>query len=263
MLLYFNNLGQLITAIPHGEPLRQLGELKLTVLFNQDYDLENTQMLVRYKTASSKTYDADVPMDKELNGYTFTQLTDGAGENIGSLHFDTTYQAYTVDLSDTYANQEAGNLKLVFTLNKTQTSNGQTTIVSSKKLDEISIYIADTLGLAPDSGLGMTLTEYNNLITYLTRLQNSSNLISSALSDIENIVNAAQNKIEVGTVNATNGNITNIVTDNLDADQITVVTLKSQLLELRDSLDNLIFDIKKSGDNVKIKGYLNSLLMSS
>lgn len=174
MLLYFNNEGKLVTISPHGEIPRQCGNLEIYVLFEQDYNLYNKQLWLRFKTPSKSTFEADMPMKYKDNQWEFKKLP---GESIGNLVDGKKYQVYYIKLTDTLANKESGNLELVLTLYESQNQINENdeeeeVIISTNVYGKTTIYIEETLGLAPYSGVGMTYTEYQSLLNYINKLQN-------------------------------------------------------------------------------------------
>ena len=194
MLIYFDNAGKLVTVSTHGEVPRQCGDLELYVLLNKNFNsdptkpgqdgqgIENRMMTVRFKTPSSHVFSEDYPATKNYNLWKFQKLP---GESIGSLIDGEEYYLFYFNLTDTYANKEAGNLELSFTMYK---------YVPTGELDEddepivtedtayrmqfgaVKIFIEETLGLAPYAGVGMTYTEYQSLMAFLNQLQDDVTL---------------------------------------------------------------------------------------
>ena len=72
-------------------------------------------MTVRFKTPSSHVFSEDYPATKNYNLWKFQKLP---GESIGSLIDGEEYYLFYFNLTDTYANKEAGNLELSFTMYK-------------------------------------------------------------------------------------------------------------------------------------------------
>ena len=190
MLFYYDNNGKLVTISPHGEIPRQGGALVLYVLMNKNFNdntndpgedgtgMQNRMMTARFKCPSEIVYSEDYPMALNEDLWEFKKLP---GESIGSLIDGETYYLFTVDLSDTYANKEAGNLDIVFTLYKYELENDEPVIDTSMtiNLGKATVFIEETLGLAPYSGVGMTYTEYQSLMAYLNQYQNTVNTLSS------------------------------------------------------------------------------------
>ena len=192
MIFYYDNTGKLITITPHGEIPRQGGALVLEVLLNKDFNststdtngffdglgIRNRMMKVRFKNKSSLVFSEDYIMETSPELYTFNKLP---GENIGALIDGEQYYRFTVNLSETYAIiSEAGNLELVFTLLKYDSTGGKNEVVTDSRktlqMGKATIYIEQTLGIAPCSGIGMTYSEYNSLMAFLNQLQNDVTL---------------------------------------------------------------------------------------
>ena len=234
MILYYDNTGKLLTIIPHGDIPRQMGALKLYILFDRDVDLANKQLLVNFKLPSSLVYyNEDYPAEKMIGLYQFHKIK---GENIGSLIDDGLYQCFYVDLSDTYANTESGNLSVALRLNTT-TENGEATeaeetfeVTNVQALGNVNIYIEETLGLAPHAGAGMTYSEYTSLLAFLNGLYS---MITDGTRDI-NVRNAFIKFLHVsetadfalgsvtdmnGTMNINSGGILNVAgTENVSGE---------------------------------------------
>ena len=173
MLIKFNNEGKLVTITPHGDIPRQCGDLKIYVLFDEDYDLNGKQLWLRYKTPSRSIFEADQPMEKEELLWEFNKLP---GENIGTLVDGKKYQMFSIDLTNTTANKESGNLEIVFTMYRIVVSfddegNEVSQLISTEMFGKTTIFIEETLGLAPYSGVGMTYSEYQTLINYINKIQ--------------------------------------------------------------------------------------------
>ena len=180
MLFYYDNNGKLVTISPHGEIPRQGGALVLYVLMNKNFNdnandpgedgtgMQNRMMTARFKCPSEITFSEDYPMTLNSELWEFKKLP---GESIGSLIDGEEYYLFTVDLSNTYANKEAGNLEIVFTLYKYEMENNEPVIDTSKtiNLGRATVFVEETLGLAPYSGVGMTYTEYQSLMALLTQ----------------------------------------------------------------------------------------------
>lgn len=173
MLLYFNKEGKLTTITPHGDIPRQCGDLKIYVLFEKDYDLHNKQLWLRFKSPSKSVFEPDEPMTKELTLWEFKKLP---GESVGNLVDGKKYQVFHIDLYDTLANKEAGNLEIVLTLYTVKISTDEEgnqflTREETSVFGKTTIFIEETLGLAPYSGVGMTYSEYQTLINHINKLQ--------------------------------------------------------------------------------------------
>lgn len=180
MLFYYDNNGKLVTISPHGEIPRQGGALVLYVLMNKNFNdnandpgedgtgMQNRMMTARFKCPSEITFSEDYPMTLNSELWEFKKLP---GESIGSLVDGEEYYLFTVDLSNTYANKEAGNLEIVFTLYKYEMENDEPVIDTSMtiNLGKATVFVEETLGLAPYSGVGMTYTEYQSLMASLTQ----------------------------------------------------------------------------------------------
>jgi hypothetical protein len=165
MVLYYSDTGKLLTIIPHGETPRQCGGLKIFVLLNKDFDITNRMMVARFKTPSMLRFSEDHIMDMKEELWTFHKLP---GENVGSLIDKEQYRLFTVDLSNTYANKEAGKLDITFTIWTNDGQNPPSLILNQTiALGKATIFVEETLGLAPYSGVGMTYTEYQSLMAYL------------------------------------------------------------------------------------------------
>ena len=172
MILYYDDTGKLLTMLPHGETPRQGGHLHIDVLMNLDFNnnqgFDHKIMTLRFKKPSLSFFSGDFVMTKN-GSYTFEMLDE---ENIGSLVNGRTYYRFSCDLSETEANDEYGRLEVVMQLHTTQTVNNVVSYVAGETLTlgRASIYVEETLGLAPYSGIGMTHDEYTRLLAYISEL---------------------------------------------------------------------------------------------
>lgn len=176
MILYFSKEGKLTTMTPHDEIPRQCGELNIYAIIDcDDSYLNYKQLQLRFKKPGKSVFGPDIPMDKKT--YTFNKLE---GENIGDLIDGKTYNnVFHVNLSKTPANKQAGNLDIVFTLysliveldEEGLPKNDEAELSDPRILGKTTIFIEESLGLAPFSSIGMTPTEYENLMLAITRLQ--------------------------------------------------------------------------------------------
>ena len=191
MIFYYDNTGKLVTITPHGEIPRQGGAMVFEVLLNKDFNsqatdpdgffdglgLQNRMMKVRFKAPKSLVFSEDYIMTKSYELYTFHKLP---GENIGALIDGEEYYRFTVDLTDTYANKEAGNLEVVFTLLKYIPTGEDTDVVADSRrtfqMGKATVYVEETLGISPWSGIGMTFSEYTSLMAFLNQLQDDVTL---------------------------------------------------------------------------------------
>ena len=186
MIFYYDNTGKLITVSAHGEIPRQGGALNVYVYLNKNFNsvadsnpdglfdgngINNRMMKVLFKTPDSLVFSEDYIMEN-LGLQTFTKLS---GENIGSLIDGEEYYVFSVDLSNTYALVKNGYLELAFTMLKyTETDDEAVNDWSSTlQFGKATIFVEETLGLTPASGIGMTFSEYTSLMGALNSLVNS------------------------------------------------------------------------------------------
>ena len=173
MLFYYDNNGKLVTVTPHGEIPRQCGSLKLYIVMDKNFGngtdgsgFANRMMTARFKTQGTLTFSEDYIFTKE-GLWEFEKLP---GESIGSLVDGKEYFLFSVDLTNTNANKVPGDLELSFTL---YANDNQGNLLSTQTLalGKAVIYVENTLGLAPYSGVGMTYTEYQSLLAQINDYQ--------------------------------------------------------------------------------------------
>ena len=193
MIFYYDKKGALVTVLPHGEMPRQCGSLKIYVYLDTDIDMSDKSMRVRFKTPGKVVFSSDFVMEKE-GVKTFEPLS--KEENVGSLISGESYYVLSKNLSDTEANDIPGNLQLVFTL---QTNEGNE-IVKSSVFGRAQIFIEETLGLAPNSGVGMT---YNEYMVLLGELNGYDIKISNHIFNNNNPHNVTKEQVGLGNVDNT------------------------------------------------------------
>lgn len=173
MILYFDSSGELIQMLPHvgtaenATAPRQQSALTINLYFDTNNSLvsgSNKVIWLRYKIPGQSAFSSDCPMtyagEQEFESF--------ENELVGKLEDGETYKVYSYSFTgNSAAVSLPGIVNFAFTIyNQTGTSPSYT-YSDPIKLSNAKILIQETLGLEADSSIGMTPSEYQNLMAAL------------------------------------------------------------------------------------------------
>lgn len=173
MILYFDSSGELIQMLPHvgtaenATAPRQQSALTINLYFDTNNSLvsgSNKVIWLRYKIPGQSAFSSDCPMtyvgEQEFESF--------ENELVGKLEDGETYKVYSYSFAgNSAAVSLPGIVNFAFTIyNQTGTSPSYT-YSDPIKLSNAKILIQETLGLEADSSIGMTPSEYQNLMAAL------------------------------------------------------------------------------------------------
>jgi len=209
MILYYDNTGKLKTIIPHGDIPRQ-GDTNVVLdiyfdktFYNTNYLNSNKSLYLRYKFEDDLSFGEDNIVSPISGTYrTFTEIDET--ERVGSLVNGTEYAVCSVTIPSI---SKAGKMSLVFNWKQVQ----NTTVLSETYLGKAEIYVEETLGLAPDVGLGMTRSEYVSLMNSLQTIVTTFNSLIGGALNIISLGNSNGDEIDLNdNLDANNHYITNV-----------------------------------------------------
>lgn len=173
MILYFDSSGELVQMLPHvgttanATAPRQKSALPIYLYFDTDNPLvsgSNKVIYMRYRIPGESKFDSDCVMEYEGE----QEFESFENELIGELEDGETYKVYSYQfLGTSKAVSLPGIVNFAFTIYN-QTGTGVSAVNSDPvMLSNAKILIQETLGLESDSSVGMTPSEYQNLMAAL------------------------------------------------------------------------------------------------
>lgn len=173
MILYFDSSGELVQMLPHvgtaenATAPRQQSTLTINLYFDTDNPLvsgSDKVIWLRYRIPGQSAFSPDCPMDYVGE----PEFESFQHELIGELEDGKPYKVYSYSFAgNSAAVSLPGIVNFAFTIyNRTGTSPNYT-YSGPIKLSNAKILIQETLGLEADSSIGMTPSEYQNLMAAL------------------------------------------------------------------------------------------------